>query len=440
VPIAMIDPEWAKRQLILLLREWYMHPNGQIPAYEWKLDDVNPPVHAWAALEVFRIDQSLGNPPDYNFLKRIFHKLLLNFTWWVNRKDIEGNNVFAGGFLGLDNIGIFDRSAPLPTGGHLEQADGTAWMGMFCLNMLRMALEIAVVDEAYEDVATKFFEHFIYIANAFYSLGGSTQGLWDEVDGFFYDVIHTGTGQYFPLKTRSFVGLIPLFAVEVIDDRLLDKVPRFRSRMQWFIKYRPHLLERLYTPADRQHPDKLMLSIVNRQRLERILRIVLNPAEFLSPHGLRSLSKAHADQPYTLTINGERFTVDYEPAESQSALFGGNSNWRGPLWLPMNYLVINALRTYGTYYLDDVQVQIDSESLSLTAAADELSKRLARLLLRDANGNRPTNNGDPMLDHDPFWRDHVWFHEYFHGDTGAGLGASHQTGWTALIARLLNRE
>lgn len=440
VPIAMIDPEWAKRQLILLLREWYMHPNGQIPAYEWKLDDVNPPVHAWAALEVFRIDQSLGNPPDYAFLKRIFHKLLLNFTWWVNRKDIEGNNVFAGGFLGLDNIGVFDRSAPLPTGGHLEQADGTAWMGMFCLNMLRMALELAVVDEAYEDVATKFFEHFIYIANAFYSLGGSTQGLWDEIDGFFYDVIHTGTGQYFPLKIRSFVGLIPLFAVEVIDERLLDKVPRFRSRMQWFIKYRPHLLERLYTPADRQHPDKLMFSIVNRQRLERILRIVLNPAEFLSPYGLRSLSKAHADQPYTLTINGERYTVGYEPAESQSSLFGGNSNWRGPLWLPMNYLVIHALRTYGTYYGDDVQVQIDSESLSLTAAADELAKRLAALLLRDAHGSRPTNNGDPMLNDDPYWRDYVWFHEYFHGDTGAGLGASHQTGWTALIAQLLNRE
>jgi hypothetical protein len=443
LPVAMIDPEWAKRQLILLLREWYMHPNGQLPAYEWNFSDVNPPVHAWAALQVFRIDREQSGRVDYQFLKRVFHKLLLNFTWWVNRKDREGNNIFQGGFLGLDNIGVFDRSAPLPAGGHLEQADGTAWMALFCLNMLMISLELAQDDDSYEDVATKFFEHFIYIANAFFGLSNEHNGLWDEQDGFFYDVLHMPDDRYQTLRVRSFVGLMPLLAVEVLDTRLLNKVPRFRQRLNWFLKYRPQLIDNLYDENAFDSKDSLLLSIVSRERLTRLLGYVFDPAEFLSNFGLRSVSRHHADHPYVVNLDGQDYRIGYEPAESQTGLFGGNSNWRGPIWLPMNYLVVEALRKYHAYYGDHCTAEVPRGSgnrVTLDLAADELSRRLSALFLRDASGTRPGLGDVAIFQTDPNWRDYVLFHEYFHGDTGAGLGASHQTGWTALIARLLHEQ
>lgn len=443
LPVAMIDPEWAKRQLVLLLREWYMHPNGQLPAYEWNFSDVNPPVHAWAALQVFRIDRERSGKSDYKFLKRVFHKLLLNFTWWVNRKDREGNNIFQGGFLGLDNIGVFDRSAPLPAGGHLEQADGTAWMALFCLNMLMIALELAQSDDAYEDVATKFFEHFIYIANAFFSLSEEHGGLWDERDGFFYDVLHTPDDRYQPLRVRSFVGLMPLLAVEVLDSRLLDKVPRFRQRLNWFLKYRPQLINKLYSEGEFETKDKLLLSIVSRERLLRVLGYVFDQGEFLSDYGLRSVSRYHALHPFSVSLNGDEYRVKYEPAESQSGLFGGNSNWRGPIWLPLNYLVVEALRKYHAYFGEHCTTEVPVGSgtrLTLDLAADELASRLNALFVRNSSGVRPSLGDTALFQTDPHWRDYVLFYEYFHAETGAGLGASHQTGWTALVARLLHER
>ena len=442
VPIAMIDPEWAKRQLILLLREWYMHPNGQIPGYEWKFSDVNPPVHAWAALQVYRIDKEQRGEGDSDFLERIFHKLLLNFTWWVNRVDADGHNVFQGGFLGLDNIGLFDRSAPLPTGGHIEQADGTAWMAMYSLNMLAIALELARTRPAYEDVTTKFFEHFITIADAFYHMGDADVSLWDEEDGFFYNVLHTPDGRFTPVKVRSFVGLLPLLAVETLEPELLERLPRFRSRLEWFLKYRPGLIANVASLTEAGAHDHYQLSILSRDKLTRILGRVFDSGEFLSDYGLRALSRHHAEHPYELRVNGQTYRVDYQPAESNSGLFGGNSNWRGPIWFPLNTLMVEALRKHGHHYGDSLKVELPTGSgsqVTLDEAADALCRRLARIFLRDADagGRRPVFGGEALFQADPNWRDYVPFYEYFHGDTGAGVGASHQTGWTALVAKLM---
>jgi hypothetical protein len=442
LPIALIDPEWAKRQLILMTREWYMHPNGQLPAYEWAFGDVNPPVHAWAAWRVYKITSNITGQTDTAFLERIFHKTLLNFTWWVNRKDMLGNNIFEGGFLGLDNIGVFDRSAPLPTGGHIEQADGTAWMGMFCLNMLAMALELARTNPAYEDVATKFFEHFIYIADAITKLGRGQHGLWDPEGGFFYDVLHLPDGQHVPLKLRSFVGLIPLFAVETLEPDLLEKLPRFRRRMEWFIKYRPFLLENIASLTEPGPDGRLLLSIVNREQLTQVLKRMLDPAQFLSDYGLRALSKEYEANPYVFDYNGQTLTVGYEPAESSSGMFGGNSNWRGPIWFPLNYLMIESLQKYHHYYGDRLTVPLSGRPATLDQVAADLSRRLIRLFGQDeANGGRRPFYGDvDYFQQDPHWRDYILFYEYFHGDNGAGIGASHQTGWTALVAKLIQQS
>jgi hypothetical protein len=443
LPIAQIDPEWAKRQLILMLREWYMHPNGQIPAYEWAFGDVNPPVHAWAVWRVYKITRNITGTADTEFLERAFHKLLLNFTWWVNRKDADGNNVFQGGFLGLDNIGVFDRSAPLPTGGHIEQADGTAWMGMYCLNMLAIALELARKDTAYEDVATKFFEHFIYIANAIMNLSGDGVSLWDEADGFFYDQLHLPGGHYVPLRIRSLVGLIPLFAVETLEPDLLQLLPRFRERMEWFIKYRPHLVENIASLTEPGEGGRLLLSVVSRSQLERVLPRMLDESQFYSPYGIRSLSRQHQEHPYTLQVGSTTHAVHYEPAESRSGLFGGNSNWRGPIWFPLNYLMVEALQKYHHYYGDNFKVETPRRSgrfLPLDTVAADLARRLNNIFLKDENGRRPVFGRESLFQNDPNWQEYIPFYEYFHGDNGAGLGASHQTGWTALVARLLDLQ
>ena len=441
VPIAMLDPEWAKRQLILLLREWYMHPNGQIPGYEWNFSDVNPPVHAWAALQVYRMEQLQAGRGDTEFLEKVFHKLLLNFTWWVNRVDVDGRNVFQGGFLGLDNIGLFDRSASLPMGGHIEQADGTAWMALYSLNMLGIALELAHTRPAYEDVATKFFEHFVYIANAFYHMGDADVSLWDEADGFFYNVLHMPDGGFVPVKVRSFVGLLPLLAVETLNAGLLERLPHFRRRLEWFVEYRPNLTANIASLTEQGPAGHYQLSILNRDKLTRILRRVFDPAEFLSDYGLRALSRHYAGHPYELILNGRTYRVDYQPAESNSGLFGGNSNWRGPIWFPLNYLMIEALRKHGRHYGGALTVELPTGSglrVTLDTAADELCRRLARIFLRNPQGERPVFGKEAIFQADPHWRDHVPFYEYFHGDTGAGVGASHQTGWTALVAKLLH--
>ena len=442
VPVALIDPDWAKRQLILLLREWYMHPNGQLPAYEWALDDVNPPVHAWAAWQVYKISRDTTGRIESVFLERVFHKLLLNFTWWVNRKDHDGNNVFQGGFLGLDNIGVFDRSAPLPTGGHIDQADGTAWMGMYSLNMLAIALELARTKPAYEDVATKFFEHFLYIANAINHLSGTAVGLWDEEDGFYYDILHFPDGSFVPLRVRSFVGLIPLFAVETLEPDLLEKLPRFKQRMEWFIKYRPHLVANVCPLTKPGEGGRFLLSIASREQLARVMQRMLDTKEFLSDYGLRSLSRAHAEQPFALHVNGQVYSVEYEPADSITDLFGGNSNWRGPIWFPMNYLMIESLRKYHHYYGDSLRAELPTGSgrrATLGEVAVNLSQRLVDIFRRDegTGGRRPVFGGERLFQVDPHWRDHILFYEYFHGDNGAGVGASHQTGWTALVANLI---
>ncbi|MEA3336290.1 MAG: glucosidase [Chloroflexota bacterium] len=442
VPIAMIDSEWAKRQLLLLLREWYMHPNGQIPGYEWNFSDVNPPVHAWAALQVYRIDREQRGEGDADFLERVFHKLLLNFTWWVNRVDADDRNVFQGGFLGLDNIGLFDRSAPLPTGGHIEQTDGTAWMAMFSLNMLAISLELARTRPAYEDVATKFFEHFIYIADAFYNLGDADVSLWDEEDGFFYNVLHMPDGRFTQVKVRSFVGLLPLLAVETLEPEILERLPRFRRRLEWFLRYRPGLIANVASLTEKGVHDHYQLAILDRDKLARILDRVFDSGEFLSDYGLRSLSREYAEHPYELRVNGQSYRVDYQPAESDSGLFGGNSNWRGPIWFPLNYLMVEALRRHGHHYGDTLMVELPTGSgqqVTLNEAADELCRRLARLFLRDesTSGRRPVFGDEALFQADPNWRDHVLFYEYFHGDSGAGVGASHQTGWTALVAKLM---
>jgi hypothetical protein len=438
IALALIDPDFAKHQLTLFLREWYMHPNGQIPAYEWALGDVNPPVHAWAAWRVYKIEKRVRGKLDRTFLERVFHKLLLNFNWWVNRKDAEGNNVFEGGFLGLDNIGVFDRSAPLPTGGHIEQSDGTSWMGMYCLNMLAIALELARDNHAYEDVASKFFEHFVYIAYATDNVGGHS--LWDAEDGFFYDVLYLPDGTRRPLKVRSMVGLIPLFAVETLEPDIVDRLPGFKRRMQWFIDNHPEFREHVELAVKPDGGVRRLLAITTQAKLPRVLGYMLDEAEFLSPYGIRALSKFHQAHPYIFTVNGTAHCVDYEPAESRTTLFGGNSNWRGPIWFPVNYLLIEALQKFHYFYGDSLRVPLPTGSgrqASLWEVAAELSRRLTRLFLRDADGCRPVYGGTEKFQQDPHWRDLVLFYEYFHGDNGAGLGASHQTGWTALVAKLL---
>ena len=442
LPIAMIDPEWAKCQIILMLREWYMHPNGQIPAYEWAFGDVNPPVFAWAAWRLYKIARDLTGVADTDFLERVFQKLLLNFTWWVNRKDADGNNVFQGGFLGLDNIGVFDRSAPLPTGGHIEQADGTAWMGMYCLNMLAMALELARTRPAYEDMATKFFEHFLYIAEAINSRYGD-QGLWHEEDGFFYDVIHCPDGRYIPVDIRSFVGLIPLYAVETLEPELLEKLPRFKRRMDWFIRYRPQLVKNIASLTRPGAGGRRLLSLVNQEQLTRVMAHMLDEGKFLSDYGLRSLSKEHEATPFTFSVDGQTHTVSYQPGESTSGMFGGNSNWRGPVWFPVNYLMIESLQKYHHYYGNSLQVELPTHSgqrRNLEEVAARLSRNLIKIFLRDENGQRAFSGDRDIFQSDPHWRDYILFYEYFNGDNGAGIGASHQTGWTALVAKLIQQS
>ncbi len=441
IPLAMIDPEFAKSQLILFLREWYMHPNGQIPAYEWAFGDVNPPVHAWAVWRVYKIDRRVTGVADRLFLERAFQKLLLNFTWWVNRKDAEGKNVFQGGFLGLDNIGVFDRSAPLPGGGHLEQSDGTSWMAMYCLNMLAIALELSQDNPAYEDVASKFFEHFVYIAKAMNELGDGIT-LWDEQDGFYYDVLHLPNDARL-LKVRSMVGLIPLFAVETLEPDVLDRLPGFKRRMQWFIDNRPEFRGHVTTAIGPGGGVRRLLSIVRRPQLVRVLSHMLDRDEFLSPHGIRALSRYHRDHPYVLTVEGVEHRVDYEPAESTTGIFGGNSNWRGPIWFPVNYLLIESLQKFHHFYGDDLKVECPTGSsrlLNLWEVAAELSRGLTHLFLRGRDGRRPIYGSTERFQHDPHWRDLILFHEYFHGDEGAGIGASHQTGWTGLVAKLIEQS
>ncbi len=440
LPFANVDPDFTKQQLVLFLREWYMHPNGQIPAYEWAFGDVNPPVHAWAVWRAYKITGPKGGR-DRLFLERCFQKLLINFTWWVNRKDIMGKNVFGGGFLGLDNIGVFDRSRPLPTGGHLEQADGTAWMAFYCTTMLSMALELASEDPAYEDVASKFFEHFIAITDAMNHLGGD--GLWDETDGFYYDKLHVD-GTQMPLRIRSLVGVIPLFAVEILEEHTFAKLPGFRKRMDWFLENRKDLAEHV-TYMQKGHNGghgHRLLAIPSKERLLRVLRYVLDEAEFLSPHGVRGLSRIHKDHPYTCNVMGENYHVDYTPAEGNTALFGGNSNWRGPIWMPLNYLLIECLERYHHFYGDEVKVEFPTGSgnlLNLQQVAQELAKRIASIFLPDATGRRPVHGEELQYTTDPHWKDLVLFYEYFHGDNGRGVGASHQTGWTALAVRLIEQ-
>jgi hypothetical protein len=443
IPISLIDPDFAKEQLILLVREWYMHPNGQLPAYEWAFGDVNPPVHAWAAFRVYKIERRLRGVADRGFLEKVFHKLLLNFTWWVNRKDPEGMNIFEGGFLGLDNIGVFDRSAPLPTGGHLEQSDGTSWMGMFCLNMLAIALELAKEDPAYEDVASKFFEHFVHIAHAMNDVGVGGRSLWDEQDGFYYDVLHLPNGEEHFLKIRSIVGLIPLFAVETLEPEIVDRLPGFKRRMQWFIDNHPDMPEHIETTQRSARGVRRLLSLVSRRQLRRVLERMLDESEFLSSYGVRALSRFHADFPYEVVVNGHVSRVTYEPAESSTGVFGGNSNWRGPIWFPVNFLLIESLQKFHHYYGEDFKVECPTRSgneTDLWQVAGEISRRLIRIFLRGKDGRRPVAGGAELFNDDPHWKDLVLFYEYFHGDNGAGVGASHQTGWTGLVAKLIEQS
>jgi hypothetical protein len=442
ISLALVDPDFAKDQLTLMLREWYMHPSGQLPAYEWQLSDVNPPVHAWAAWRVYKIEKKLRGKSDRSFLKRIFHKLLLNFTWWVNRKDIDGMNVFQGGFLGLDNIGVFNRSDPLPTGGHIEQSDATSWMAMYTLNMLAIALELASEDADYEDVASKFWEHFIHIADAINHCGDDGVGLWDDADGFFYDVLKFPGGGKLPMRVRSMVGLIPLFAVEILEPDLLNRLPGFKRRLEWFIDNRPDLLGNMACMGVRGH-ERRLLSVANPAQLRRILRIMLDESEFLSPHGIRALSQHHRRSPYILTADGAEHRVDYEPSESSSGLFGGNSNWRGPVWFPLNYLLVESLQKFHHYLGDDFKVEFPTGTgtmMTLREIAAELSRRLTGIFLRDEHGRRPVFGALEKFRSDPHWRDLVLFHEYFDGESGVGLGASHQTGWTALVTKMLQQS
>ena len=441
IPLAYLDSHFAKEQLLLLTREWYMHPNGQLPAYEWAFGDVNPPVHAWATWRVFQIDRKRrGDAGDLAFLERVFHKLTLNFTWWVNRKDAEGRNVFQGGFLGLDNIGVFDRSAELPTGGHIDQADGTSWMAMYSLNLMRIALELARHNPVYEDIATKFFEHFLHIAEAMTNIGDEGIGLWDDEDEFFYDVLHLPSEKHIPLKVRSMVGLIPLFAVETLEPQLLAELPEFSRRLEWYLNYRPDLAALVSHWKVPGSGERRLLSLLRGSRMKRVLSRMLDETEFLSDYGIRALSRCHAEAPFEFKVRDTVMTVGYQPAESNSNVFGGNSNWRGPIWFPVNYLIIESLQRFHHYYGDEFKVECPTGSgryLTLREIADELSRRLTRIFLKDAQGQRPVYADQPLFRDDPHFRDYVLFFEYFHGDTGRGVGASHQTGWTALVAKLM---
>jgi hypothetical protein len=443
IPLALVDAEFAKEQLVLMLREWYMHPNGQIPAYEWALGDVNPPVHAWATWRVYKIDKKRKGKGDREFLQRVFHKLLLNFTWWVNRKDAAGMNIFQGGFLGLDNIGVFDRSAPLPTGGYIEQSDGTSWMAMYTLNLMAIALELAQDDPAYEDVASKFWEHFIYIANAMSNRGHDGMGLWNEEDGFFYDVLRLPDGSKFPMKIRSMVGLIPLFAAVTLEPEVLERHPGFKRRLEWFVENRPDLTDNIASMTAEGKGDRRLLSIADPEQLRDILKYMLDEREFLSPYGIRALSQYHRDHPYMLNVNGMEYRVDYEPGESTTGLFGGNSNWRGPIWFPTNFLLVESLQKFHHYLGEDFKVEFPTGSgkmMTLWEVAGELSRRMTNLFLRDEKGHRPVFGGLEKFQTDPHWRDLVLFHEYFHGDSGAGVGASHQTGWTGVVTKLMQQS
>ncbi len=440
IPLALIDVQFAKSQLDLIVREWFQHPNGQIPAYEWNFSDVNPPVIAWAAWRVYQIERKQAGKGDRAFLETIFHKMLLMFTWWVNRKDSEGNNIFQGGFLGLDNIGVFDRSAQLPDGTHLEQSDATSWMGMFCLNLMRIAIELALENHVYENIATKFFEHFLAIAAAMNNLGGKGIGLWNEEDEFYYDVLHTPGGRYLPLRVRSIVGLLPLLAVDVIQPQLIEALPGFKRRLEWYLANRPDLCSLVSRWQDPGAGERRLIAITRGHRMKCLLRRMLDPNEFLSDYGVRSVSKYHKEHPYVLTVRGETRVVNYEPAESQTGMFGGNSNWRGPVWFPINYLFIESLQQFHHYYGDDFKVECPTGSgqfMHLKEVANELSNRLIKIWVRDKHGERPfSRTSQPGIDGDGRYL----FHEYFHGDNGAGLGASHQTGWTALVAKLIQQQ
>ena len=438
---ALIDPDFSKDQLLLLTRDWYMHPNGQLPAYEWAFGDANPPVHAWAALRVYQADRDMSGIADTAFLERVFQKLLLNFSWWVNRKDAGGRNIFQGGFLGLDNVGVFDRSQPLPTGGTIDQSDGTAWMATYALNMMRIAIELAFTNPVYEDMASKFFEHFLSIAEAMTDMGGQGLGLWNEEDGFFYDVLSLPDGRHLPLRLRSIVGLIPMFAVEVLEPDVFVRLPDFAARTRWFLTHRPRMAGLVSRWSEPGRGERNLLSLLRGHRLKCLLRRALDAAEFLSPFGIRSLSKAHT-QPYTLDIDGGHYEIGYEPGEAEHTLFGGNSNWRGPVWFPVNFLIVESLRRFQSYYGDDFTVEFpvgSGQTITLRAVADEISRRLVALFLPDADGRRPFWGDDTRAATDPAFRDALMFHEHFHGDTGRGLGASHQTGWTGLVANLIAR-
>ena len=444
VVMATIDPDFAKEQLILLLREWYMHPNGQIPAFEWNFSNANPPVHAWAAWRVYKIEGRVRGKLDRIFLERVFQKLLLNFTWWVNRKDPLGKNVFEGGFLGMDNVGLFDRSMPLPGGGYIDQSDGTSWMGMFSLVMMAMAMELAHEEPAYEDMASKFFEHFVYIADAMNRMGTNDIGMWDEEDGFYYDVAHFSGGKQIPMKVRSMVGLLPLVATGTFEPEDFEPLTGFRKRMDWFLAHHPDAPEHVdMSQKTANGAPRLLLSLANKQRMLRILRYMLDENEFLSAYGIRSLSKFHQEHPFVLALDGHQNTVDYEPAESTTAFFGGNSNWRGPVWFPPNFLLIEALQRFDFYYGKQLTVEFPAGSgrqMTLWEVASEISRRLVRIFLRGKDGRRPVYGGTEIFQNDPYWRDLILFYEYFHGDNGAGLGASHQTGWTALVAKLIEQS
>ncbi len=435
VPLAMVDPEFAKDQLALLTDERYMHPNGQLPAYEWAFGDTNPPVQAWAALRIHQIS------PDRAFLEKLFHKLLLNFSWWVNKKDVGGRNIFQGGFLGLDNVGVFDRSAPLPTGGYIDQADGTSWMAMYSLNLMRIALELSRDNPSYQDIAIKFFEHFLYISGAMINIGGEGIELWSEEDGFYYDVLSLPNGHTVPLRVRSIVGLTPLFAVEVIDEALLATVPQFAARLTWFLEHRPNLAKLVSYWRDPGMGESRLMSLLRGHRMKALLRRLFDPKEFLSPYGARALSQYHREHPYIFELDhGGQVRVDYEPAESQSGLFGGNSNWRGPIWMPLNFLLVDSLRTFHRYYGDEFRIECPVGSgkfVSIREAADDLSRRLIEIFRRDEHGRRAVLGDCHQSQSDPNFCDYIEFHEYFHGDTGHGLGASHQTGWSGLVAALI---
>lgn len=442
IPLAAIDPDFAKHQLDIMTREWYMHPNGQMPAYEWSFSDVNPPVHAWATWRVYKIEQKMCGRGDRLFLERVFQKLLLNFTWWVNRKDRDGKNVFEGGFLGLDNIGVFDRSAQLPTGGYIEQADGTSWMGMYCLNLLTIALELAKENPVYEDIATKFFEHFLYIADAMNKVGEGATELWDKEDGFYYDVLHLPNDGQLRLKVRSMVGLIPLFAVDTLEPDILAKLPGFKERVEWFIENRPDLTHNVACVESEGMGARRLLAICPKEKLQLILAKMLDETEFFGDYGIRAISKFHRDRPYIFAAGGSQFRVDYEPAESSSGLFGGNSNWRGPVWMPVNFLLIESLQKFHHYYGDDFKVECpvgSGQMLTLWEVAGELSRRLMRIFLKDSSDRRAVYGGIEKFQTDPHWRNLILFYEYFHGDNGAGIGASHQTGWTGLVAKLIQQ-